>query len=227
MAYNQQEREYQMKDIRRIRVMIVDDHPVVRRGLALSLLAFDDIEVVDEASSGEEALALSPDVHPDVILMDLKMPGMGGVAAIRAIHENWPAVRILALTSFQEGNLVQEALQAGAVGYYLKDITIDELAMAIRLTYAGRPTLSAVAAQALLQSISTKQEKIGQDLTEREREVLTLLVKGLTNPQIAERLVVSEATVKFHLRSIRSKLGASSRTETVALALKYNLAGST
>ena len=215
-----------MKDIRRIRVMIVDDHPVVRRGLALSLLAFDDIEVVDEASSGEEAVALSPDVHPDVVLMDLKMPGIGGVAAIRAIHESWPEVRVLALTSFQEGNLVQEALQAGAVGYHLKDITIDELATAIRLTYAGRPTLSSVAAQALLQSMSTKQDKIGQDLTEREREVLALLVKGLTNSQMAERLVVSEATVKFHLRSIRSKLGASSRTETVALALKYNLAES-
>lgn len=215
-----------MKDIRRIRVMIVDDHPVVRRGLALSLLAFDDIEVVDEASSGEEALALSPNVHPDVVLMDLKMPGIGGLAATRAIHEYWPEVRVLALTSFQEGNLVQDALQAGAVGYHLKDITIDELAVAIRLTYAGRPTLSTVAAQALLQSISTKQEKIGQDLTEREREVLALLVKGLTNPQMAERLVVSQATVKFHLRSIRSKLGSSSRTETVALALKYHLAES-
>ncbi|HEU5228684.1 MAG TPA: response regulator transcription factor [Ktedonobacteraceae bacterium] len=216
-----------MKDIRRIRVMIVDDHPVVRRGLALSLLAFDDIEVVDEASNGEEALALSPDAHPDVVVMDLKMPGMGGVAAIRAIREYWPEVRVLALTSFQEGNLVQDALQAGAVGYHLKDITIDELAVAIRHTYAGKPTLSSGAAQALLQSISTKQEKIGQDLTEREREVLELLVKGLTNPQIAERLIVSEATVKFHLRSIRSKLGASSRTETVALALKYKLSEST
>jgi two-component system, NarL family, response regulator LiaR len=215
-----------MKDIRRIRVLIVDDHPVVRRGLALSLLAFDDLEVVNEASSGEEALALTPEVHPNVIVMDLKMPGMGGVAAIRALHEQWPEVHVLVLTSFQEGNLVQDTLQAGAVGYYLKDITIDELAMAIRLTYAGRPTLSAVATQALLQSISTRQEKIGQDLTEREREVLTLLVKGLTNPQIAERLVVSEATVKFHLRNIRSKLGASSRTETVALALKYHLSGS-
>jgi two-component system, NarL family, response regulator LiaR len=215
-----------MQDIRRIRVMIVDDHPVVRRGLALSLLAFDDLEVVNEASSGEEALARSPEVQPDVVLMDLKMPGMGGVAAIRALHEQWPEVRVLALTSFQEGNLVQDTLQAGAVGYYLKDITIDELAMAIRLTYAGRPTLSSVATQALLQSIATRQEKIGQDLTEREREVLALLVKGLTNPQMAERLVVSEATVKFHLRSIRSKLGASSRTETVALALKYHLSGS-
>ncbi len=216
-----------MKDIRRIRVMIVDDHPVVRRGLALSLLAFDDIEVVDEASSGEEALALSPDVRPDVVVMDLKMPGMGGVAAIRAIREYWPEVRVLALTSFQEGNLVQEALEAGAVGYHLKDITIDELAVAIRHTYAGKPTLSSAAAQALLQTISTKQEKIGRDLTERERDVLALLVKGLTNPQIAERLIVSEATVKFHLRSIRSKLGASSRTETVALALKYKLSEST
>src|SRR5579871_6165052 len=216
-----------MKDIRRIRVMIVDDHPVVRRGLALSLLAFDDIEVVDEASTGEEALVLSSEAHPDVVVMDLKMPGMGGVAAIRAIHEYWPGVRVLALTSFQDGNLVQEALQAGAVGYHLKDITIDELAIAIRHTYAGRPTLSSVAAQALLQNISTKQEKIGRDLTEREREVLALLVKGLTNPQIADRLIVSEATVKFHLRSIRSKLGASSRTETVALALKYKLSEST
>lgn len=205
-----------------IQLMIVDDHPVVRVGIRFSLLAFTDIEVVGEASSGEETLAFCEHFQPDVVLMDLAMPGMNGVETTRALREAFPHLQVLALTSFQEGNLVQEALQAGAIGYLLKDVTIDELARAVRLAAQGLPTLAPAAGQALVQARS-QAPKIGHDLTEREKEVLALLVEGLSNQQIAERLVISPATVKFHISSIRSKLGASSRTEVVILAMQHKL----
>jgi NarL family two-component system response regulator LiaR len=196
---------------------------MLRNGVEFSLLAFPDIEMVGQASSGEEALALCATSHPDVVLMDLIMPGMGGVEAIAAIHARWPEIQVIALTSYQEGSLVEEALQAGAIGYLLKDVSVDELAKAIRLAQRGIPTLSAGAAQALVQMVTARPPKIGQDLSERERQVLELLATGASNQQIAERLVITLATVKFHVRSIRSKLGTSSRTETVILALRHHL----
>jgi NarL family two-component system response regulator LiaR len=202
--------------------MIVDDHPIVRNGIRFSLLAFDDIEVLGEAGSGAEVLDLCAQLQPDVILMDLLMPGMDGVETTRALRATFPQIKVLALTSFQEGNLVQRALQAGAIGYLLKDITIDELARAVRLAAQGLPTLAPAAGQALVQT-TAQAPKIGHDLTEREKEVLALLVEGLTNQQIADRLVISPATVKFHISSIRSKLGASSRTEVVILAMQHKL----
>lgn len=204
------------------RVMIVDDHPVVRRGIKLSLLSFPEFEVVGEAASGEEAIRLLEDVHPDIILMDLVMPGMGGLLAIRAIHDVTPDARIIVLTSFEEGGLVQEALQAGAIGYQLKGGEIDELVNAVRLAAGGIPTLAPAAAQALVR-VTSAARKFGDDLTDREREVLALLARGLPNTAIAKNLVVTVATVKFHLRSIRSKLGTSTRTETVAVALQNRL----
>ena len=133
-----------------IRVMVVDDHAVVRNGIRFSLLAFDHIELVSEASSGQEALRLCGEVQPDVVLMDLKMPGLDGIAATRAIRERHPQVQVVALTSFQEASLVQEALQAGAIGYLLKNISSDELADAIRAAHAGRSTLAPEAAQVLI-----------------------------------------------------------------------------
>lgn len=206
-------------------VLIADDHTLVRNGIVFSLLAYTDIEVVGEASTGEEALNIcaESDVLPDVVLMDLLMPGMGGVATIRALHNTYPQVQVIALTSFQEGGLVEEALQAGAIGYLLKDVAIEELAKAIRLAARGMPILAPAAAQALVHTVVRRPPPIGQDLTEREREVLGLLAEGLSNQQIAERLVITSATVKFHTRSIRSKLGTSSRTETVVLALNNHL----
>jgi NarL family two-component system response regulator LiaR len=203
----------------------VDDHTVVRNGIAFSLQAFPDIDLVAQASTGEEALRVCAEVEPlpDVVLMDLLMPGMGGVATIREMHNAYPQVQIIALTSFQEGNLVEEALQAGAIGYLLKDVAIEELAKAIRLAACGVPILAPAAAQALVHTVVRRPPPIGQDLTEREREVLGLLAEGLSNQQIAERLVITPATVKFHTRSIRSKLGTSSRTETVVVALNYHL----
>jgi NarL family two-component system response regulator LiaR len=161
-------------------------------------------------------------VQPDVVLMDLVMPGMDGAAATRAIRERCPQVQVIALTSFKEDELVQGALQAGAISYLLKNVSADELADAIRAAHAGRPTLAPEAAQALVQAASHPPPP-GHDLTPREREVLALMVEGLSNPQIAERLVVSRSTVKFHVSSILSKLGVDGRTEAVALAVQNHL----
>jgi len=211
-----------MTDTNPIRVLIADDHAVVRSGLAAFLLAFDDLELAGEASSGEEAVRLCGQLQPDVVLMDLVMPEMDGAAATRAIRQACPQIQVIALTSFKEEELVQGALQAGAIGYLLKNVSADELAEAIRKAHTGRPTLAPEAAQALIHA-STKPPSPGHDLTDREREVLSLMVKGLNNPEIAERLVISQSTAKFHVSSILSKLGVSGRTEAVAMALQNHL----
>ena len=211
-----------MSTDRAIRVMLVDDHAVVRSGLAAFLLASDDLELVGEAGSGEEAIALCGQVRPDVVLMDLVMPGMDGASATQAICGRYPDVQVVALTSFKEDKLVQAVLEAGAIGYLLKNITADELAEAIRKAHAGRATLAPEAAQVLIRA-TREPLRLGHDLTPREIEVLALMVEGMSNNGIAERLVVSRSTAKFHVSSILSKLNAVSRTEAVALAIKGNL----
>jgi NarL family two-component system response regulator LiaR len=205
-----------------IRVMLVDDHTMVRRGLATFLKAFDDLELAGEAESGEAALQVCAQVLPDVILMDMVMPDMDGAAATRLIRQQYPQVQVLALTSFKEGDLVKHALSAGAIGYLLKDVSADELAGAIRAAHAGRATLSPEAAQALVET-ANQPPAPGLDLTEREREVLALMVEGLNNTQIAGRLSVSSSTIKSHVSNILSKLGVASRTEAVTLALRSRM----
>jgi two-component system, NarL family, response regulator LiaR len=205
-----------------IRVMLVDDHTMVRRGLATFLRVFDDLELVGETSSGETAIQLCQRIRPDVILMDLVMPDMDGVAATRAIRRQFPSVQVLALTSFKEEGLVQKALEAGAIGYLLKDVSADELAKAIRAAQAGRSTLSPEAAQALVHA-ATKPPPPGRDLTERERDVLALMIEGMNNTEIAEKLVVSPSTVKSHVSNILAKLDVSSRTEAVVLAIQHSI----
>jgi two-component system, NarL family, response regulator LiaR len=205
-----------------IRVMLVDDHTMVRRGLATFLMVFDDLELVGEADSGEAAIQLCGQFLPDVILMDLMMPDMDGATATRLIRQQFPEVQVVALTSFKEQQVVQNALQAGAIGYLLKDVSADELARAIRAAHLGRATLSPEAVQALVNA-SNQPPAPGQDLTERERVVLALMVEGLNNTQIAARLVVSPSTIKTHVSHILSKLGVASRSEAVALALRSGL----
>ena len=205
-----------------IRVMLVDDHAMVRRGLATFLMVFDDFKLVGEAENGVNAIQLCAEVLPDVILMDMIMPEMDGASATRAIRKQFPQVQVIALTSYKEGELIKNALEAGAIGYILKDISADELARAVRAAHAGRATLSPDAAQVLVETANLPPAP-GLDLTERERAVLALMVEGLNNTQIAGRLTVSPSTVKSHVSNILSKLGVSSRTEAVSLALRHGL----
>jgi two-component system, NarL family, response regulator LiaR len=211
-----------MSETNVIRVMIVDDHALVRSGLEAFLMVQKDLKLVAQAKNGQQAVSLCAETQPDVILMDLLMPGMSGIETICQIKQQFPHVQCIALTSYKEEELVQGSLKAGAIGYLLKDVSADDLANAIRSAFAGRPSLAPEAAQALIQ-ISRKGPPVGADLTDREREILRLLVEGLNNPEIADRLVISRGTVKFHVSSILSKLGVASRTEAVSLALQNHL----
>lgn len=205
-----------------IRVMIVDDHLMVRDGLKVFLSTYDDLEVVAEADDGGQAVQLCPQVQPDVVLMDVLMPNMDGPTATTLIRASYPDIQVIALTSFAEEDLVQQALQSGAIGYLLKDVRADKLADAIRAAHQGRSTIDAAAAQVLVQS-ARQPPQLGQDLTAREREVLALLVNGMTNKEIAEELTLSMGTVRLHVSNILSKLGASNRTEAATLALQHKL----
>ncbi len=211
-----------MSSSQQIRVMLVDDHLMVRRGLATFLKVFDDLELVGEAESGEAAVQLCAQLLPDVVLMDMMMPDMDGPTTTRLIRQQHPQVQVVALTSYKEQELVQNALQAGAIGYLLKDVSADQLAQAIRAANLGQATLAPEAAQALVNAANLPPAP-GHDLTGREREVLVLMVEGLNNTQIAARLVVSPSTIKTHVSNILSKLGVASRSEAVALALRSGL----
>jgi len=212
-----------MDDTKTIRVLSVDDHEIMRGGIRYLLLALDDIELVGEASSGDEALGQCEVLQPDVILMDMRMPGLDGIQTTRLIRESYPDIQILALTSFEEQEMIQQATQAGVIGYLQKGISVDELADAIRAAHAGKPTLSPEAFNILVHSSAAEPQKPDFDLTEREQQVLATLVQGLSNPEIANRLVISEATVKYHVTNILRKLGAANRTEAAAMAVQSGL----
>ena len=211
-----------MEEKTRIRVIVVDDHAVVRSGIEYSLMAIDDIELVGTADKGADAVRLCEELQPDVVLMDMMMPEMDGVSATRAVLKRCPAVRVIALTSFQEGSLVQKALQAGAISYLLKDVDMKQLAAAIRSAASGQGTLAPEAAKALAEA-SSKPASLGVDLTDREREVLALIVDGRSNAEISEMLSISLSTARFHVSTILSKLGATNRAEAAALAVKHGL----
>jgi NarL family two-component system response regulator LiaR len=213
-----------MSDEHPIQVLLVDDHRMVREGLAVFLQVSDEFALAGQAEDGAEAVELCERLRPDVVLMDLKMPHMDGATATRLITERYPETKVIALTSFQEEGLVQSALQAGAIGYLLKNVTAESLGDAIRSAVAGRPTLAPEAAQDLVRS-ATREPSPGADLTPRERDVLRLMAQGLNNKEIARDLVVSSSTVKFHVSRILGKLAATSRTEAVAIALKHQLVG--
>ena len=211
-----------MSDQTPIRILLVDDHDMVRRGIAVFLLTNDDLVLVGEAANGVEALEKCAELQPDVVLMDLMMPVMDGITAIRLIRMRYPETQVIALTSFSEEKLVETSLQAGAIGYLFKNVSVDELAAAIRAARVGQPTLAPEATKVLIQK-TTRPLTIGQDLTIREREVLRLLVDGLSNPEIAEQLNLSRSTVKTHVSHILEKLGVDSRVEVVTLAIRHNL----
>jgi NarL family two-component system response regulator LiaR len=206
-----------------IRVLIVDDHAVLRRGLKFFLMGFDDLEMVGEAASAKAAFELCAETEPDVVLMDMVMPEVDGAEATRVIRERWPDTEVIALTSFQEEDLVERALQAGAIGYLLKNVQAEDLAEAIRAAHAGQSTLAPEATEVLIQATRERANQPSYDLTEREAEVLNLMVEGLTNAEIAEELVISVATAKFHVSGILSKLGVATRTEAVSLAWREHL----
>ncbi len=209
-------------DSNRIRVVIVDDHNMVRKGLVVLLHEFDDIEVVAEASDGEVAISTCVRYGPDVVLMDIIMPHINGIVATEKIRELCPNTQIVALTSFSEEDQIHAALQAGAIGYIMKDVSGNELADAIRRAHVGESTLSPQAAQVLIRA-TTRPPALGHDLTDREREILALMIEGLNNRMIGERLIISNSTVKNHVSSILSKMGTSSRTQAVALAVEHRI----
>lgn len=205
-----------------IQVMIVDDHMMVRDGLKMFLSIYDDIAVVAEAEDGAQAVASCAQQQPEVILMDMVMPKVDGPTATARILAHFPAIRVIALTSFMEETLVQRAIEAGAISYLLKDIYADKLAAAIRDAHCGQSTLTAAAAQALIHC-ARRPPPPGHDLTPRERDVMRLLVDGKTNQEIADELTINLGTARLHVSNILAKLGVSNRTEAALFAVRHEL----
>jgi len=211
-----------MSELAPIKVVIVDDHPVVRNGIMNMLLIFDDIELVGEAGGGLELLSQLQETVPDVILMDMVMPGMDGVETTRAVLAQYPDVKIIVLTTFPDDDVVRDVLEAGAMGFITKNIEIETLADAIRATHAGQTFLTPDATAALMKTRARSTE-LGQDLSGRELEVLALLVEGMSNREIGQRLKISPATVKHHVSACMSKLRAANRAQAAVIAVERQL----
>ncbi|MGL4608063.1 MAG: response regulator [Trueperaceae bacterium] len=207
----------------KIRLLLVDDHVVVRQGLRMVLSLEPDLDIIGEANNGQEALSLVKKLEPHVVLMDLLMPVMDGVSAIRTLKKDFPDIEVVALTSVLEDRLVIDAVEAGAAGYLLKESGPEELIEAIRAAAKGEVRLHPKAQKRLIKEVRTPEMR--ESLTERETETLRLIAKGLSNKEIAEQLSVSEVTVKTHVSSVLSKLGLQSRTQAALFALKEGLVG--
>lgn len=209
---------------RPVRVLIVDDHAVVREGLQMFLAEEAEVELVGVAATGEEALVLAERTAPDVILMDLVMPGMGGHEAIRRLKETGSESRVLVLTSFAEQEQVRGAIEAGAIGYLLKDVLKPELLAAIRAAAAGRPTLHPEAQYHLMRQIAAPPPaSLRVSLTDRERDVLRLIARGYSNKKIATALSLTVGTVKGYVSTILAKLGVADRTQAALFAVQHGL----
>lgn len=200
-----------------IKVLIVDDHPVVRDGLKLMLSVSSGLVCVGQAENGEEAVRLSAELKPDVILMDLMMPEMDGVSATRLIRQKYPSIQVVALTTFDDKELVQDALRAGAISYMLKNSPMETITDTIRNASLGRTTLSTSAIQSLIGY--EDDDRPAQELSAREKEILSLMSEGLKNAAIASKVNISEATVRFHVSNILRKLGAANRAQAVKIAI--------
>ncbi len=206
-----------------IRVLVVDDHPTMRYGLKVFLSAQPDMVCVGEAKSGEMAIKMCRDLRPDVVLIDVVMPGMDGPTAIACIRSEMPDIHLIALTTFSEVALAQKAIRAGASSYLLKTISTDELAAAVRNAARGRRTFSVEITQALAEAAADAPHPPAPHLSEREMEVLAQVAEGKTDAEIAHALHITKSTTRFHLKSIFAKLGASNRTEAVHIAATYKL----
>jgi NarL family two-component system response regulator LiaR len=210
-----------MRNAEIIKVVVVDDHEVVRKGLSAYISVQDDIQIVGEASDGSQVLDLCKKLSPHVVLMDLVMPHTNGIEAIRELRLHAPEVKVIALTSFQEPDMVKEALREGAISYLLKNVSGEDLSTAIRSAVAGKPTLAPEVTMDLV--MREKKQESYDALTQREKEVLGLMVEGSSNPDIAKKLFISRSTARAHVSNILSKLSVSNRAEAVAFALRNKL----
>ena len=206
-----------------MRVMIVDDHPVTRDGLRAALGTAEDVEVVGEASSGEEAVKVVNEVEPDVVFMDVRMPGMNGIEATRAIRQGNPDTRVILFTVDESRASIAEAIQAGVSGYLLKDVGVDELVSAARLALQGKAVIHPTLTQAFIEEVRLVDRKPEAPLSRREIEILQRVAYGATTKEVADKLGISPHTVKTHLERIFEKLGANDRAQAVAIAIRQGL----
>lgn len=206
----------------KIKVLIADDHPLVRYGIKTFLETYDDIYIVGEAENGREAIEICEEHLPDVVLMDVRMPGLNGIEATNHILKKRPNIKVIILTTFVDKELIENSLNAGASSYLLKNESGERIARVIRDAYQGKSNLSPEATKIMISEVRNPLSKRYQ-LTKREKEILSLMVEGLSNKEIAKRLTLSTSTIQFHITNILSKFGVSKRTEAIYLALKRKL----
>jgi len=211
-----------MNEAKKVRILVADDHAITRDGLKTLIGLYDDFELIDEAKNGKEAVDLCLELCPDVVLMDLEMPVMGGIEAIGEIKKHNPDTKVIALSSFADNKMVKDAIKAGAISYIIKNISPHELAGCIRDAHSGKSCFSPEATEVMVSEIRYPSGGISA-LTDKEKEILIMITRGYSNKIIAKELYVSENTIKFHISNILSKLGVSNRAQAAAMAVKENL----